>query len=186
MTEPVPPLKGPKIVMRFYDLILDLHELQHRLAAMKARSVKGTTGTQASFLKLFDGDHQKVRELERRDLGHRGGRPAHPAPGNPARPLAHHPALPGERPRSSPVVRACRVGRPARWRPARRGHSAPRAGCTSGSPRRCWSASLPRVSDPPQYDSPGWRAITSVRPPSWVSASSSSWGVPVRIGKVCQ
>jgi adenylosuccinate lyase len=49
-----------------YDLALDLAELEHRLTALRARSVKGTTGTQASFLELFDGDHAKVRELERR------------------------------------------------------------------------------------------------------------------------
>ncbi len=44
----------------------DLAELEHRLASLKARGVKGTTGTQASFLELFHGDHAKVRELERR------------------------------------------------------------------------------------------------------------------------
>ena len=43
---------------------LDLAELEHRLASLKARGVKGTTGTQASFLELFDGDHAKVRRLE--------------------------------------------------------------------------------------------------------------------------
>ncbi|HEY3395688.1 MAG TPA: lyase family protein, partial [Lacipirellulaceae bacterium] len=35
-----------------------------RLATLKARSTKGTTGTQASFLELFDGNHEKVRRLE--------------------------------------------------------------------------------------------------------------------------
>ena len=47
-----------------YDLALDLAEVEHRIASLKARSVKGTTGTQASFLGLFDGDHDKVLELE--------------------------------------------------------------------------------------------------------------------------
>ena len=39
-------------------------ELEHRIASLKARGVKGTTGTQASFLELFDGDHAKVRQLD--------------------------------------------------------------------------------------------------------------------------
>jgi len=48
------------------DLVLDVEEIEHRLATLRARSTKGTTGTQASFLRLFDGDHQKVKALERR------------------------------------------------------------------------------------------------------------------------
>jgi adenylosuccinate lyase len=59
-----PTTVGKRATLWAYDLILDLHEIDHRLAALKARSVKGTTGTQASFLKLFDGDHEKVRRLE--------------------------------------------------------------------------------------------------------------------------
>jgi adenylosuccinate lyase len=47
-----------------YDLVLDLAEVEHRIASLKARSVKGTTGTQASFVELFGGDHRKVRQLE--------------------------------------------------------------------------------------------------------------------------
>jgi adenylosuccinate lyase len=46
-------------------LVLDLAEVEHRITGLKARSVKGTTGTQASFLALFDGDHAKVRRLEK-------------------------------------------------------------------------------------------------------------------------
>jgi adenylosuccinate lyase len=45
-------------------LALDLAEIEHRLASLRARSVQGTTGTQASFVHLFNGDHQKVRQLE--------------------------------------------------------------------------------------------------------------------------
>jgi adenylosuccinate lyase len=48
-----------------YDFVLDLAELEHRIDRLLARSAKGTTGTQASFLKLFDGDHEKVQQLER-------------------------------------------------------------------------------------------------------------------------
>jgi adenylosuccinate lyase len=47
------------------DLVLDLRDLDHRIATLPLRGVKGTTGTQATFLDLFDGDHSKVRELDR-------------------------------------------------------------------------------------------------------------------------
>jgi adenylosuccinate lyase len=46
------------------ELVLDAEELLHRLATMQFRGVKGTTGTQASFLELFDGADDKVRELD--------------------------------------------------------------------------------------------------------------------------
>jgi adenylosuccinate lyase len=49
-----------------YDLILDLEELEHRISTIRFRGVKGTTGTQATFLELFKGDHAKVVELDRR------------------------------------------------------------------------------------------------------------------------
>ena len=61
-----PTTVGKRACLWAYDLVLDLEELEHRISGLKARSVKGTTGTQASFLALFDGDHAKVRELERR------------------------------------------------------------------------------------------------------------------------
>src|SRR5438309_8961935 len=47
------------------DLVLDLADLDHRIAALPCRGVKGTTGTQASFLEIFEGDHEKVRALDR-------------------------------------------------------------------------------------------------------------------------
>ena len=59
-----PTTVGKRACMWAYDLVLDLEEVEHRLATLKARGPKGTTGTQASFLRLFDGDHQKVRKLE--------------------------------------------------------------------------------------------------------------------------
>ncbi len=61
-----PTTVGKRACLWAYDLVLDLHEIEHRLEQLRARSVKGTTGTQASFLAIFDGDHAKVRELERR------------------------------------------------------------------------------------------------------------------------
>ena len=59
-----PTTVGRRACLWAYDLALDLTELEHRLIQLRARSTKGTTGTQASFLKLFDGDHTKVRQLE--------------------------------------------------------------------------------------------------------------------------
>ncbi len=59
-----PTTVGRRACLWAYDLALDLAEVEHRIASLKARSVKGTTGTQASFLELFDGDHDKVLELE--------------------------------------------------------------------------------------------------------------------------
>ena len=61
-----PTTVGKRACLWAYDLYLDLEEIVHRLSTLKARSTKGTTGTQASFLALFGGDHQKVRALERR------------------------------------------------------------------------------------------------------------------------
>ncbi len=55
---------GKRATLWCYDLVLDLEELEHRIDSLKLRGVKGTTGTQASFLSLFDGDHGKVAELE--------------------------------------------------------------------------------------------------------------------------
>ncbi len=59
-----PTTVGKRACLWAYDLVLDLAEIEHRLAALKARGPKGTTGTQASFLELFDGNHAKVRKLE--------------------------------------------------------------------------------------------------------------------------
>jgi adenylosuccinate lyase len=56
---------GKRICLWIQDLLLDLEEVQHRRQLLRARGAKGTTGTQASFLELFDGDHAKVRELDR-------------------------------------------------------------------------------------------------------------------------
>ena len=43
---------------------MDLEEIDHRIASLVLLGSKGTTGTQASFLELFEGDHEKVKQLE--------------------------------------------------------------------------------------------------------------------------
>mgnify|MGYP000178213357 CR=1 FL=1 len=55
---------GKRACLWAYDLVLDLAEIEHRLESIQALGSKGTTGTQASFLELFGGDHAKVRRLE--------------------------------------------------------------------------------------------------------------------------
>ncbi|MCC6927512.1 MAG: adenylosuccinate lyase [Gemmatimonadaceae bacterium] len=57
---------GKRATLWMQDLVLDLADLDHRVATLPFRGVKGTTGTQASFLDILGGDHAKVRELDRR------------------------------------------------------------------------------------------------------------------------
>ncbi len=57
---------GKRATLWCHELILDLHEVERRSADLKFLGVKGTTGTQASFLALFDGDHAKVEALDRK------------------------------------------------------------------------------------------------------------------------
>ncbi len=55
---------GKRATLWINDLLLDLGEVEHRLATLRLLGSKGTTGTQASFLELFEGDHEKVKALE--------------------------------------------------------------------------------------------------------------------------
>jgi len=57
---------GKRVTLWMQEFLLDAEELLHRLDTLQFRGVKGTTGTQASFLELFDGDDEKVRELDAR------------------------------------------------------------------------------------------------------------------------
>ncbi len=56
---------GKRASLWCHELVLDLVEIERRLAELKFLGVKGTTGTQASFLELFDGDDAKVDALDR-------------------------------------------------------------------------------------------------------------------------
>jgi len=55
---------GKRAVLWCADFVRDLRELEYRTERLAFRGVKGATGTQASFLALFDGDHEKVKKLE--------------------------------------------------------------------------------------------------------------------------
>ena len=56
---------GKRASLWAYDLAMDLERLEFEASRLRARGVKGTTGTQASFLALFNGEHEKVRQLDR-------------------------------------------------------------------------------------------------------------------------
>lgn len=57
---------GKRATLWMNELLMDLEEMEFRIANLKLLGSKGTTGTQASFLELFDGNHEKVKELDRR------------------------------------------------------------------------------------------------------------------------
>ena len=57
---------GKRATLWLQDLEMDYENLTHLKSQIKLRGVKGTTGTQASFMELFDGDESKVKELEKR------------------------------------------------------------------------------------------------------------------------
>ena len=57
---------GKRATLWIQDLLMDLEDLDHQISKAKLLGSKGTTGTQASFLELFEGDHEKCRELDRR------------------------------------------------------------------------------------------------------------------------
>lgn len=56
---------GKRATLWMQDLVLDIEEIDYRRRTLPFRGVKGTTGTQASFLEIFEGDHEKVRRLDR-------------------------------------------------------------------------------------------------------------------------
>ena len=55
---------GKRATLWMQDLVLDIEDIDYRRRTLPFRGVKGTTGTQASFLELFEGDHEKVRRLD--------------------------------------------------------------------------------------------------------------------------
>lgn len=57
---------GKRATLWMNELLQDLDEVEYRISSLKLLGCKGTTGTQASFLELFNGDHEKCKELDRR------------------------------------------------------------------------------------------------------------------------
>ncbi|MED5200148.1 MAG: lyase family protein, partial [Gemmatimonadota bacterium] len=59
-----PTTVGKRATLWLQDFLLDIEELDFRMEKLRFRGIRGTTGTQASFLQLFDGDHEKVDALD--------------------------------------------------------------------------------------------------------------------------
>jgi adenylosuccinate lyase len=72
---------GKRATLWMQDFALDVEEICRRIETMRFRGCKGTTGTQASFLQLFCGDHDKVRELDRRVTAKLGFKESFPVTG---------------------------------------------------------------------------------------------------------
>jgi adenylosuccinate lyase len=66
---------GKRATLWMQDLVLDIEDIDHRRRTLPFRGVKGTTGTQASFLEIFEGDHAKVKRLDEL-VTHKMGFPA--------------------------------------------------------------------------------------------------------------
>lgn len=56
---------GKRSTLWCYEFVMDIKEVEHRIDTIPFRGIKGTTGTQASFLALFDGNHKKVERLDK-------------------------------------------------------------------------------------------------------------------------
>jgi len=76
-----PTTVGRRAILWCYDFVLALAEIELRLKTLMLRGIKGTTGTQASFLELFEGDHEKVGKLERGVAERLGFARVHPITG---------------------------------------------------------------------------------------------------------
>ena len=138
---------GKRATLWMQDLVLDLADLDYRVATLPFRGIKGTTGTQASFLELFNGDHDKVRELDRRVTQAMGFGGALPVTGQTysrkldAQVLASWRASRPARRNSAATSGCCRHSARSRShsRPSRSGR---RPWRTSGTP--CAPSALPR------------------------------------------
>lgn len=76
-----PTTVGKRATLWLMELVLDLEDLDHAIVNMKLLGSKGTTGTQASFLELFDGDHDRIKKLDERIAGKMGFDGVYPVSG---------------------------------------------------------------------------------------------------------
>ena len=76
-----PTTVGKRATLWLLDLTLDLEDLDHVIGSMKMLGSKGTTGTQASFLELFDGDHEKCRKADQMIAEKMGFKECYPVSG---------------------------------------------------------------------------------------------------------
>ena len=72
---------GKRATLWLYDFLMDLEEVTYRKNKIYLRGVKGTTGTQASFLELFNHDHDKVKELDEKVCKKMGFKKSYPVTG---------------------------------------------------------------------------------------------------------
>ncbi len=61
-----PTTVGKRATLWIQELLMDLEDVEYQLSKAKLLGSKGTTGTQASFLELFEGDHEKVKKLDQK------------------------------------------------------------------------------------------------------------------------
>ncbi len=76
-----PTTVGKRATLWLNELVMDLEDVEYVISTLKLLGSKGTTGTQASFLELFDGDHEKCREADRRIARKMGFESCYPVSG---------------------------------------------------------------------------------------------------------
>lgn len=76
-----PTTVGKRAALWLNELYMDYEDLEYVMEGIKLRGVKGTTGTQASFMELFSNDEDKVKELERKVVEKLGFKDAYPVTG---------------------------------------------------------------------------------------------------------
>lgn len=76
-----PTTVGKRAALWIQDLLMDLEDVEYQLSKAKLLGSKGTTGTQASFLELFEGDHEKCKQLDKKIAGKMGFQSCFPVSG---------------------------------------------------------------------------------------------------------